>query len=534
MESEREELEFIATHLERTPRLAKLLRYLAQKYFDGEAGQLTEYRIATEVFDREKTQFIASDDAIARVQTHRLRKTLKEFYENEGKNRPVQVSIPLGTYVPSFHRQNAENVSPVETAGTVEESGPSEATGSPLQNSELSPVSIELPPRTEEHGGNAALPIKPKGWPWLYALIAIALAAFLLVVYNASRSRNTATASSSKQNSTPIPPTSKAAQLPSVTLPFRIIAGYSGPPQRDSVGDLWQADQYSRGGWAAQQPAVFVARTSDPLIFRYGRDGGFSYDIPLQPGVYELHLYFFQLSQAAQSEDAENKSAFNVSINGVVTLPAFDIVSDAMGRNIADERVLRDVSPASDGFLHLDFTSVIGTPSLSAIQLLQGIPHRQLPIRVTAQLTSFTDRNGRLWHPDDYSLGGRHLAHNLPMNGSSDPDLLSEERYGHFTYAFPVDTRDRYTIVLHFVELFFGTAEAGPSETGRRVFRVMCNGNTLLDDFNIYKEVGDYHMLTKTFYHLKPTAQGKLNLTFEPISGDATVSAIEILDETNP
>jgi hypothetical protein len=38
--------------------------------------------------------------------------------------------------------------------------------------------------------------------------------------------------------------------------------------------------------------------------------------------------------------------------------------------------------------------------------------------------------------------------------------------------------------------------------------------------------------LTKTFYHLKPSPQGKLNITFEPIANNATVSGIEVLDES--
>ena len=42
---------------------------------------------------------------------------------------------------------------------------------------------------------------------------------------------------------------------------------------------------------------------------------------------------------------------------------------------------------------------------------------------------------------------------------------------------------------------------------------------------------GSGHPVTKTFYHLKPTAQGKLNLTFEPVTNYATVSAIEVIDE---
>jgi hypothetical protein len=55
----------------------------------------------------------------------------------------------------------------------------------------------------------------------------------------------------------------------------------------------------------------------------------------------------------------------------------------------------------------------------------------------------------------------------------------------------------------------------------------------LLDDFDIQKEAGNFRVLEKTFHHLKPSAQGKLNLDFEPISNYATVSSIEVVDESD-
>jgi len=90
---------------------------------------------------------------------------------------------------------------------------------------------------------------------------------------------------------------------------------------------------------------------------------------------------------------------------------------------------------------------------------------------------------------------------------------------------------DRYTLILHFAESYFGS-QAGGGGAGSRVFRVMCNGEILLDNFDVYKEAGSLHMLTKTFYHLRPSAQGKLNITFEPVVNNATVSGIEVLDES--
>jgi hypothetical protein len=86
-----------------------------------------------------------------------------------------------------------------------------------------------------------------------------------------------------------------------------------------------------------------------------------------------------------------------------------------------------------------------------------------------------------------------------------------------------------YTLVLHFAEFYFTSAASG---TNGRLFKVMCNGQMLLDNFDIFREGGNLHEVTKTFRHLKPSAQGKLNLTFEPIVNNATVSGIEVLDES--
>jgi hypothetical protein len=263
------------------------------------------------------------------------------------------------------------------------------------------------------------------------------------------------------------------------------------------------------------------------MLFEQWRTGDFFYDIPLPQGVYELHLYFVTSERAG-----DNFSTFSVSINGDTVLRGFDVNSDALGENVADERVFRDVSPAKDGVLHLGFTSERGAPALNALEILPGIAHKQIPIRLVTQLASFTGPDGQFWRPDNYFMNGRLSTQRQPIEGSPDPDLFANERYGHFTYAIPVDVRDRYTLVLHFAEFYFGPHASGVGGTGSRVFRVMCNGSTLLDNFDVYKEAGSLHSLTKTFYHLKPTAQGKLNLTFEPTVNNATVSGIEVLDES--
>ena len=101
-EAERAELERVVEALARWPRLSQLLRYVGEKLFSGELDQINEYNIATEVLGRSKTVFNAGEDAIARVETHRLRKRLAAFYETEGKDHPIQMNIPAGSYIPVF------------------------------------------------------------------------------------------------------------------------------------------------------------------------------------------------------------------------------------------------------------------------------------------------------------------------------------------------------------------------------------------------------------------------------------------------
>lgn len=539
MEAERRELEEVLTGLSRTPRLAKLLQYVASRYFEGNSDQLTEYNIATEVFGRKKTDFIASEDAIVRVEAHRLRKRLKTYYETEGKYHLLQISIPLGSYTPVFVSGGSEPLPIFSASNEITFTSGDRKYEIPEQAADCLLEAKEFESEAPKEASSAILVVpEPKRRTWIYILLAALLLLLIFGVYEVLRTQNilrgrfspesTLQSSASAKNGFRSSAASRAALGFGVSIPFRMIAGYRGPAQTDNSGDVWQQDRYYRNGWPLTSPDIFIARAGDPLIFRHGRAGDFSYDIPLQPGTYELHLYFLQVSETAQSEDEENQAIFNVAVNGNIALNNFDIVSDAMGRDIADERVFRDVSPAADGMLHLHLSTVVGTPSLSAIEILKGEPNRQLPIRLITQPTPFTDRDGHLWSPDNYFLGGRYLAHNLP-SGASDTDLLSSERYGHFQYAIPVDPRDQYTVVLDFEELFFGAKTN--QGIGNRIFRVMCNGNILLDNFDIYKEAGSFHMLKKTFYHLKPTAQGKLNLTFEPISNYATVSAIEVLDE---
>ena len=81
--------------------LQQLLNFLASRSIAGAAENLKEYTIGVEALGR-KSDFDPKIDPIVRVQSHRLRVKLKEYYEVEGKHDPILIQIPKGHYLPTF------------------------------------------------------------------------------------------------------------------------------------------------------------------------------------------------------------------------------------------------------------------------------------------------------------------------------------------------------------------------------------------------------------------------------------------------
>jgi hypothetical protein len=92
--------------LDRAPTLVQLLTYICSKYFEGATQQIKEYNIAVEALGR-PAGFDQKRDSIVRVEAHKLRRRLREYYETEGADHPVHIEIPPGQYAPKFVFQPA-------------------------------------------------------------------------------------------------------------------------------------------------------------------------------------------------------------------------------------------------------------------------------------------------------------------------------------------------------------------------------------------------------------------------------------------
>jgi len=500
----------------RSPALTRLLSYLCEKVFAGETEQIKEYSVAIDVFDRQDS-FDPDVDSIVRVQANRLRKHLAKYYASEGAAHPLHITIPVGQYVPVFERMPGE----VAVA--------------------------EVPSSTTAQLPSAAV-IKKGSRPWRKGLMLLVgnlallgiVAAVVFVVH-----RNFV-----RQNASPPGqiPGAYSQQVPSETLvglpageEVRILAG-STRKYVDHAGKLWNPDSYFSGGAAVPTSIPHIWRTQDPIIYRSSRQGEFTYNIPLKPGVYELHLHFAETFYGPENPGGggEGSRVMAVRANGEPLLRDFDVLDDAGGERTADVKVFRDIAPAADGQLHLSFSSDnSGYGMLSAIEILPGIRGQARPVRIVARDVPYYSNDSHWWGPDSYFKGGQLSVSPHPVAGTDDPEFYETERWGHFSYAIPLPP-GRYILTLHFIEHHTRVENSGrnaASEAGsnaapaERVFNVFCNGKTILASLNIRGQAGEDRPLVRTLRGLEPNAQGKLLVDFVPVTGYATVTAIEVIPE---
>ena len=82
--------------------LQRFLRYGTGDTLAGERGQLKEYSVAVDVFERDAS-FDPRVDPVVRMAARRLRQKLQEYYASNGARDPLRIEIPKGGYSAVFH-----------------------------------------------------------------------------------------------------------------------------------------------------------------------------------------------------------------------------------------------------------------------------------------------------------------------------------------------------------------------------------------------------------------------------------------------
>jgi serine/threonine-protein kinase len=90
-----------SSQFSRSRRLGDFLKLVSQKALSGDATPVTESLIAQEVYGRDP-EYDPTVDPIVRVEAGRLRAKLRDYYEAEGRDDPVRLTLPPDSYVAVF------------------------------------------------------------------------------------------------------------------------------------------------------------------------------------------------------------------------------------------------------------------------------------------------------------------------------------------------------------------------------------------------------------------------------------------------
>ena len=330
---ERAELESLLASgiLSRAPHLISFLTYICERYFEGQSDQIKEYTIGVEALKR-PSSFDPKKDSIVRVEAHRLRRRLQQFYAAEGARHSLQIGIPNGQYVPQFVAMEAAFTSPASSAGELDLGDLLDFAGEPSAKTSI-------------------VPVRP-GKRWAVSFLLLFCAVTALVVWRLTNIPGAQVRARQRDERWP------GAGTQVVPAEFRALAGYYGAAFVDSQGRKWDSDKYFVGGQSlAVSSAHPIKGVSDPNLFQTQRSGEFRYDIPLAKGTHELRLYFAETEFGPGNPGGGSETArlFDISINGNEAIKWFDAIAEAGGANQLVVRVWKDIAPAADGKLHLSF-----------------------------------------------------------------------------------------------------------------------------------------------------------------------------------
>jgi Malectin domain len=493
--TERAELDWLLESgaLGRSSNLIKVLRYVCEETAAGRGDHIKEYSIAVEALGR-REDFDPQTDTIVRVTFHTLRKRLQDIYETgEGMSHAVRIVIPTGRYAAQF-------VHVPETGHTAS------LPHIPRPEAGLAPLAAARFASPAPQPSGPAVSRVP--WFWFAALVVVGVAVATLW-------RESHSSRFSLMGSHP--------SLGPVTIsgPTYILFGKGRHPYTDHSGIRWEPRPACEGGEDVPPTGVAFSATEDSYLYDGGIRGIVRCIFHAPPGHYELRLHF---AEPSNLEPAHRLVSLAVNAGPIQSV---DVVDRAGGDRAATTFTIPGVSPENDGTIHLDFTSEV-TP-VNAIEILPAPTVQSLPLRIVAASTPFKDDAGNLWLSDRYFRGGRH---GQPTDQEHRPSLglYGSGRIGTFQYSLPAPTGSKYRVTLYFREAFFGQQDGAPGGVGSRVFNVYCNGQSVLQNFDILAD-GHGQSVTKTIDGVSPTAQGEIILSFVPVTNYPLVNAIEVTPE---
>jgi len=91
-----------SSHFKGSKRYPTLLKYAVNATLENREDDLKERTLGVEVFGRDP-EYDTNADPVVRVSAGEVRKRIAQFYHENGNRSRLQIELPVGSYVPSFH-----------------------------------------------------------------------------------------------------------------------------------------------------------------------------------------------------------------------------------------------------------------------------------------------------------------------------------------------------------------------------------------------------------------------------------------------
>ncbi|WNN91948.1 malectin domain-containing carbohydrate-binding protein [Gloeocapsopsis dulcis] len=162
--------------------------------------------------------------------------------------------------------------------------------------------------------------------------------------------------------------------------------------------------------------------------------------------------------------------------------------------------------------------------------------------------TPYTDSQGNVWSGDSglfnpqsaIALNGGPV-NPTPAIANTQDDTLYQSFRGKvgdnntpissrvLSLNLPISTPQSVDVKLHFAELYYGAPGRAAGGAGKRVFDVIAEGQTVLNNFDIFAASGGALQAVMVPIHGIQVNDGTLNLQFKAEQDFASIAAIEVL-----
>ena len=123
--------------LVKSPRLCSILLFVCELSLSGRNDEINELNIGSAVFGRAQN-YDPSVDGIVRSHASRLRQRLDQYFNEDGAQETIQLSIPKGGYIPVFQQKTLpwpiEETDPGAFAAAANQATPSRSSAAPTRD----------------------------------------------------------------------------------------------------------------------------------------------------------------------------------------------------------------------------------------------------------------------------------------------------------------------------------------------------------------------------------------------------------------